>query len=172
MSDMVCASAKGEGVWVVVQAKPGQEQRAKGELERQRFEAYLPMRLFEDKARLLRATPFLPPYLFARVPVEVEAWRCILSTYGVSGVLGATTRRAFGVSDRVVNRIREAEDAGYIRMGLQADRAFERGQRVRVDGGLEAIFSETVDRKRGVILFSLLGRDSSLTIDLSRLAAI
>lgn len=170
----ICDPAKGEGVWIVVKAKPGQELRAKGELERQDFHCYLPMRLFENKAREMRATPLFPPYLFARVPLAVEAWKSIFSTYGVASVLGFSRERAFGVKDRLIDRIKAEEDGGYIRIGLAEDQAppsFAAGQRLVMDDVYCAIFMEKVDARRGVILLSLFGRDSEVTVDLKRLSA-
>lgn len=171
---VICSSAKGEGVWVVVKAKPGQEIRAKGELERQRFEVYLPMRLFENRQGEMRATPLLPPYLFARVPLCVEEWQSIYSTYGVAGVLGFSRDRAFGIADREVVKLKAREDAGYIRIGLAEDQPppkISAGDRVVVDDWIDAVVLEKVDAKRALILVSLFGRDSQQTIDIKRLAA-
>ena len=48
-------------VWVVVVTKPGQERRARRELEQQGFEAYLPMNLsMNRKTREFVAMPFFP----------------------------------------------------------------------------------------------------------------
>lgn len=160
-------------VWVVVTSKPGQEIRAKRELENQGYEVYLPMRLFENKAKELRAAPFFPRYLFARVPVRVELWRSIFSTFGVSGVLGCSPARAVGVSDQVVDGIRAREEAGFIKLGLTEQAApLERGQRVsEPEWGLEGTFIERVDAKRAAILVSFMGRDSRFVVDLRTLKA-
>lgn len=172
--EWICDPAKGEGVWIVVKAKPGQELRAKGELERQDFNCYLPMRLFENKQREMRATPLFPPYLFARVPLAVEAWRSIFSTFGVASVLGFSRERALGVKDALIDRLKAEEDGGYIRIGLAEDQAppsFGAGDRLVLDDAYTAMFLEKVDARRGTILLSLFGRDSVHTVDLKRLAA-
>jgi transcriptional antiterminator RfaH len=160
-------------VWVVVTSKPGQEIRAKRELENQGFEVYLPMRLFENKAKELRAAPFFPRYLFARVPCEVKLWRSIFSTYGVSGVLGCTPARAVGISPQVVAKIKAREEAGFIKLGLPEQApTLERGQRVtEPEWGLDGIFIERVDAKRAAILVSFMGRDSRFVVDLRTLKA-
>ncbi len=161
-------------VWVVVVSKPGQEQRAKRELENQDFEVYLPMRLFENKQGGMSATPFLRGYLFARVPVNVAAWRSIFSTYGVSGVLGWSTTGAYGLKDKFVEEIKAREEGGYIKLGLPEDAApasFGSGQRVVIDGVIPAMFSCRLDAHRALILVSAFGRDSVHKVDIKRLAA-
>jgi len=158
-------------VWIVVVSKPGQERRAKLQLEQQGFEIYLPMKLSMNRKRELVAAPFFPRYLFARVSLQVGDWKAIWSTLGVQGLLG-TINRPYGVADSVVERIQAEEEDGYIKMGLEAEAGrFKRGDGVRLAGSdaLEGVFLEMVDEKRSVILVSLLGRDSRVTVDISKL---
>lgn len=168
--------------WVVVVSKAGQERRARRELEQQAevfgegFEVYLPMKLSMNRKRELVAQPFFPRYLFAKMDLRTSSWRRIWSTYGVSGMLGGSGERPYGVADWVIERLRAQEEAGYIRMGLEEDAAkgpvFGAGEAVRVAGGvLEGVFVERVDEKRAAILVSLLGRDSRVTVDLAKLRA-
>lgn len=170
-------------VWVVVVSKPFQERRAKRELEQQAalfgegFEAYLPMKLSANRKRELISTPFFPRYLFARVDLRLNSWKRIWSTMGVHGLLGATMDRPFGVADWVIERLRTQEDAGFIRMGLLEEQAaafgLKPGTAIRVIGTpLEAVFLELVDERRASILVSLLGRDSTTTVDLAQVRAI
>lgn len=169
-------------VWVVVVTKPGQERRAKRELEQQAqwfggaFEAYLPMKLAMNAKREMISAPFFPRYLFARIDLRLGSWKRIWSTLGVHGLLGSQLDRPYGVADWVIERLRAAEDAGFIRMGLKEERAkamgFERGMKVRLAGSpIDAVFEELVDDKRATILVSLLGRDSLLTVDIAKLRA-
>lgn len=164
-------------VWVVVTSKPGQEIRAKSELERQGFEVYLPMKLYEAKGGELRADPLFRRYLFARVPSELKLWRSIFSTFGVSGVLGCSPAKAVGVSDVVVERIKAREEAGYIKIGLPDSAAeLKRGDRVRdaewgIEGVIEQILGERVDTRRATLLVSFMGRESRFTVDLRTLKA-
>lgn len=169
-------------VWVVVVSKPFQERRAKRELEQQAaqfgegFEVYLPMKLAATRKRELVAAPFFPRYLFARVDLRLNSWKRIWSTLGVHGLLGASVDRPFGVADWVIERLRDQEDAGFIRMGLLEEQAsaygLTKGMTVRVAGmPLEAVFVELVDERRALILVSLLGRDSTLTVDLAKVRA-
>jgi len=161
-------------VWVVVVSKPGQERRAKRELEQQGFEVYLPMRLALDRKRQVHvAMPFFPRYLFARTGVLASDWGRIWNTYGVQGLLG-TGERPHGVKDLLIERIKAQEEAGYIKIGLEVEGPrFEKGQRVETldEFGFEGVFMERVDEKRALILVSFLGRDSRFTVDLRKLRA-
>jgi len=159
-------------VWVVVVSKPGQERRAKRELEQQGFETYLPMSLsMHIKTKQMVAAPFFPRYLFARVSLAVQDWRKIWYTFGVQGLLGQA-ERPVGVADEMIDLIRVHEEAGFIKVGLQAEgQRFERGERVKAIGEIEfeGVFQERVDDKRAMILVSFLGRDSRFIVDLRKL---
>lgn len=163
--------------WVVVVTKPFQERIAKLNLEAQGFPAYLPMKLTENRRKELVSSPFLPRYMFAQIDVREDRWRRVWSTTGCHSLLGATPNRPpVGVKEFVIERIRAAEDAGYIRMMGEAAQAdapqFQGGQRVRLDGmTLEALFVEQVDSRRAIILATLLNRDMRLTVDLAKLRA-
>lgn len=157
------------GVWIVVITKVGQETRAKRELQGQGFEVYLPMKLSQNKRREMVAAPFFPRYLFAKVTLQVERWKSIYTTLGVSSVLG-NAGLPIGLKDEVVDRIKAAEDGGFIRLGLSEAGKYVRGQRVAVGAeGLEAVFEERVDAKRVAILVSMFRRDSRVVVDLNKL---
>ncbi len=167
-------------VWVVVVSKPGQERRAKRELEQQAgefgpdFQVYLPMKLAMNRKQEMVTAPFLPRYLFARIDLRLQSWKRIWSTFGVHGLLGSTMERPYGVADWVIERLQAQEDAGYIRMGLKEERAaamgFRKDEVVRLAGSpIEGLFVELVDDRRATILVSLLGRDSRLTVDIAKL---
>lgn len=163
-------------VWIVVQTKPMQEVRVKAELERKGFEVYLPMKLFANKAGNLQATPFLPRYLFARITADVGRWRDVWSTIGVAAVLCRSQFRPYGVRDEVIQRIKAQEEGGFIRLGLPQSGAaarFEKGQKVRTGiDGLDGLFLERVDARRGAILINWLGGERRLVVDLSKLEAV
>lgn len=166
-------------LWIIVVCRQNLEVKARSELARQGFDVYLPMRLFEHpRTRELRSTPFFPRYLFARVSPRVEQWRAIFSTYGVSSVLGCTSTKVIGLKDQVVETIRQREEDGYIKLGLQREARFQRGDRVRVpmaarkgwEFEVEAAFEEYVDHKRALILLSWLGRDSRCVVSVAKLS--
>jgi transcription antitermination factor NusG len=157
-------------VWIVVVANHGQERRARLELASRGFEVYLPMKLSANRKGEQLASPFFPGYLFARVSLALNAWKSIYSTPGVKGVLGRG-ERAMGVKDALVQRIRDQEDAGFIRMGLEGEQ-LGRGDRVRVEvngADIEGVFEERVDARRAMFLVSFMGRDSRFTVDLDKM---
>ena len=154
-------------VWIVVVTRPGQERRAAREIAGLGFQVYLPMKLSENKRREIVASPFFPRYLFARVSLEIHGWKKIYSTLGVASVLG-TGERPIAVRDSVIQRIIDAEDAGFHRIGL--DSGFASGDRIALsDMGLEAVFLERVDAKRVLILVKLLNQDHRLTVEIDRI---
>lgn len=159
-------------VWVVVVSKPGQERRARHELQQQGFEVYLPMNLsMHIKSRQMVAAPFFPRYLFARVSLAVGDWKKIWYTFGVQGLLG-NQERPVGVADELIELIRTHEEDGFLKVGLQAEgQQFERGARVKTLGDIafEGVFQERVDDRRAMILVSFLGRDSRFVVDLRKL---
>ncbi len=169
--------------WVVVVSRPSMEVEAKWRLEEQArrgvfgdgFEVYLPLRLFENRKGEMCSRAFLPNYLFARVPLEVTQWRELFGTRGVKGVLGVSGARSWGVADKFVQGIKAHEEGGYIKLGLLDDGPtphFEEGQRVRLSNGLEGMFMEKVDARRGLILLSIFQRDSPYRVDLKALTAV
>jgi transcriptional antiterminator RfaH len=144
-------------VWVVVVTKPNQERRAKRELEQQGFEVYLPMRLaMNRRTKAVVALPFFPRYMFARVGLAIHEWSKIWYTFGVHGLLGSA-EQPIGVKDELIERLRIQEEAGFIKIGLEAEGPqFEVGERVRTidEFGFEGVFAERVDDKRVVIVVS------------------
>ncbi len=81
--------------WFAVRTQPNRESRAKLQLERQHFQTFLP--LIEKsvsharKIRQVRSALF-PSYLFVKLDLLRDQWRCINSTYGVSCLIMAGER--------------------------------------------------------------------------------
>ncbi len=78
--------------WFAVRTLPNQERRAQAQLQQQLFTTFLP--LVEKsvrharKMRTVKAALF-PGYLFVALDLSRDQWRCINSTYGVSGLIMA-----------------------------------------------------------------------------------
>jgi transcriptional antiterminator RfaH len=114
--------------------------------------------------------PFFPGYLFVRFCTNVDRWRCILSTHGVSSVMLANELPVIA-PDKVVDRLRVQEELGLIKMCDPRDVAgrFKRGDVVKWSGpkaDFDVVFEELVDKNRAVILFSWLGRETKQTVTL------
>jgi transcriptional antiterminator RfaH len=166
-------------VWIVVQTKVGHERRTKEALERPRpgrpaFECYLPLMLREDKIyRRTYAAAFFPGYVFVKLDLTRGEWWAVYSTPGVLWVLGVD--HPVGVKGTVIEGIRQREEAGFIKIAEAANLPdIKPNQVVTVtDGspfaGLDCLFQEYVDGKRAVLLVSLFGRDSRLTVDWRKL---
>ena len=76
--------------WYAVQTQPHRELRAKGQLENQAYEVFLPRRLKTVRhARKLTnvAAPFFPRYLFIRLDLTQHRWRSVNGTFGVTRLI-------------------------------------------------------------------------------------
>jgi len=165
--------------WYVVQTRQHMETTAFENLERQGFEAYLPMRLAMQKPRLglmkpkgLVPRPLFPGLLFVRTDLEASRWQRMSSTRGVAKILTGASERPAPLADTVIQSIRAREVGGFVEVGLEADAEaecrFAKGDAVRVSVGwaeLDAVFVERVDARRVMILLSLVGRDSPQVVN-------
>ena len=149
--------------WYVAQTHPRAETKASLHLSRQQFESYLPVYLKKRRhARRLEtiAAPLYPGYIFVAIDMELQRWRAIQSTFGVSRIVCHGDQPA-PVADGVVEELqRRQDDSGYIRLERRV--RFNRGDKVRVAGGVFTEFLglyEGVDeRERIAILLDMLGR--------------
>ena len=149
-------------LWYAVHAKPKQEQRALENLERQGFEAWLPL-ITVEKLRRGRLTEVVEPmfsrYLFIRLDTEHSNWSPIRSTLGVSRLV------TFGnvpapIADDLIQALR----------GLPArapERLFQPGQEVQfIDGplkGLQGIYQQSDGEARAMVLVDLMSKMHKVT---------
>jgi transcriptional antiterminator RfaH len=73
--------------WYAVETQPHRESRAKGQLENQGHEVFLPRRIKTVRhARKLTsvAAPFFSRYLFIRLDLTRDRWRNVNGTFGVA----------------------------------------------------------------------------------------
>lgn len=156
--------------WCVCLTKGHQEKLALENVQRQGFEAYLPLRLVELRPRgqppRTVALPFFPRYLFVRIDLSVNGWRKLYSTMGVQSVLGSAERPA-AVVEKLVADIRAREVGGLVKLAPgKVEAPWEKGEPVTYGGYLNAIFHEQVDARRCRILVSLFsGVESLQTVD-------
>lgn len=155
-------------LWYAVFTKPRQEVVAEANLERQRFEVYLP-RLREQRRRGNRAVavigPLFPRYLFIRLSLELDNAAPVRSTKGVCGFVRFGDLPAV-VPDHLVERLRRAADP---QSGVHVlDKPLRRGERVTIlEGpmaGLEAVFEARSGNERVIVLLDLLGQANRVSI--------
>lgn len=162
--------------WYVVHTQAQGESRALFNLERQGFEAWLPLvRRQRRHARRVDTVlrPLFPRYLFVRVDLKTEPWRPILSTFGVSHVIGGEEGPS-PVPDPVIDALAaRASCDGHFDLGTESYRS---GDKVRVLEGplaeLEGIFQAASDDERVMILLRLMGREVRVTVRGSDIEAI
>lgn len=163
--------------WYAIRSKPHGEQRARLNLEQQGFEAWLP--LYAKKRRHARKLetvirPLFPRYLFVRMDLTAERWRAVLSTYGVTELIGNADGPT-AVPDGVIEAM-QARAGPDGRFTLHRARLLEPGTRVRVldgpMGGIEAIFQTANDTERVTILLELMGRQHAVTVPATDIEAI
>ena len=164
--------------WYAVRCRPGREDTAFLELERQGLTVYLPQELkLIRHARKMDEVPrpFFSGYLFLHLDPNERRWTSIRSTPGVVGTVhfGQCYPR---VPDHVIASLKGLEDeAGYICDGADPVSPFKPGERVVVrDGqfsGLEGLFVCRNGNERAMVLLGLLQRQVRAKVRLSSLAA-
>jgi transcriptional antiterminator RfaH len=144
--------------WHVVLTRPRQERVALMQLERQGYEAWLPMALDRaGKPDSTRVMPLFPRYLFVNVDSETDNTAPIRSTIGCCGLVRFGMTLAM-LPAQVAEAIRlRCDDQGCVRTG----RDWEPGARLKVlDGpfsGFEAVFQARSASERVSVLLHWLG---------------
>ena len=146
--------------WTAAQVRSDATKRAVWHVERQGFETYLP--LCRPSPRSAKIVPLFPGYLFVCV---VDRWRCLLSTYGVVGLIRSGDAPA-RVREHEIERMRRQEGRdGIIILPLTK---FQPGERVRVTRGPLAervgIYAGMSARDRVRIMFTMFEREISIEL--------
>ena len=157
--------------WYVIHTKPRQEQRALENLQRQGFEAWLPMIELEKvrRSRLTKVTePMFSRYLFIRLDTTQTNWSPIRSTLGVSKLVSFGNVPA-AVPDALIDMLRESPP-------LTPQRLMNPGDEVQlVDGplrGLRGIYQQHDGEARAMVLIELLSQPQSIQIELQALRPV
>lgn len=155
--------------WFVVHTQPSKEIVAQQHLIEQGFEAYLPR--FKKTRRHARKVdeilaPLFPRYLFVGIDLEVDGWRSIQGTRGVSYLL-VTDNRPAVVPTAIVQDLKKQENAEGL-LPVESANLFAKGDRVRVlEGAFEgqtATIDRLDDRERVQLLLSFFGRETSVSV--------
>jgi transcriptional antiterminator RfaH len=162
--------------WFVAHTHPHAEGKATSHLSRQGFEIYFPRYLKRRRhARRIEtvAAPLFPRYLFVAIDLNVQRWRSIYSTVGVSRLV-CNADDPSPVPDGIVEALKQREDAGGF-IKLDARPAFRAGDKIRVlDGAFSSclgLFEGMAERERIAILLDLLGRKVRVVLDADLVAA-
>jgi len=157
--------------WYAIHSKPRQEERALENLERQGFEAWLPMLTVEKfrRGKLAKVVePMFSRYLFIRLDTEQTNWSPIRSTLGVSKLVSFGNRPAI-IEDGLIEALRQLP----VR---EPERLFQPGQAVKfVDGplrGLEGIYEQADGEIRAMVLVDLLSKHHRVTADIQHLMPV
>lgn len=156
--------------WYVIHTKPRQEQRALENLQRQGFEAWLPMIALEKvrRSRLTQVTePMFSRYLFIRLDTTQTNWSPIRSTLGVSKLVSFGNVPA-AVPDALIDMLRESP--------AHPQRLMNPGDEVQlVEGplrGLRGIYQQHDGEARAMVLIELLSQPQTIQIELQALRPV
>jgi transcriptional antiterminator RfaH len=154
--------------WYVIHTKPRQEQRALENLQRQGFEAWLPMIALE-KVRRGHLTQVVEPmfsrYLFIRLDTVQTNWSPIRSTLGVSKLVAFGNTPA-AVPDDLISALRNMPPP-------PRERIMNPGDEVQfVAGplkGLRGIYQQHDGEARAMVLIELLSQPQTIQTELQAL---
>jgi transcriptional antiterminator RfaH len=154
--------------WYAIHSKPRQEERALDNLQRQGFEAWLPMLTVEKvlRGKLVQVTePMFSRYLFIRLDTEQTNWSPIRSTLGVSRLVSFGNRPA-PIADELIQALRNMPERA-------PEKLLQPGQAVRVvEGplkGLEAVYQHADGELRAMVLVDLLSKHHLVSVDTQHL---
>ncbi len=156
--------------WYLIHTKPSSESVALENLERQRYEVYLP-RIVESvrraERRYERIAPLFPRYLFLHLNEGQQALGPVASTVGVAGIVRFGTRYTV-VPDQVVRELQARADpqSGLHRLNCEPTLAAGTAVRIRLGPfeGLEGVFERAAGADRVVVLLNLLGQTAPVCV--------
>ena len=151
--------------WYVVHAFTGREKDADAHLRNQGFETFNPIeiRTVRHARRLVtRASAFFPGYVFVRIDVELDQWRCINGTRGVRSLI-MQAERPVACPRGLVERLVEAADAQGV---IETHSMLQPGQKVKVRTGPFADLVGTLERLdnagRAKVLLEIMSGERSV----------
>ena len=157
--------------WYAIHSKPRQEERALENLQRQGFEAWLPLMEVEKvlRSKLMRVIePMFSRYLFIRLDTEQTNWSPIRSTLGVSKLVSFGNRPAV-VSDDLIVALKNLPKQ-------ETQRLIQPGQQVKIVSGplrgLEGIYQQSDGEMRAMVLIELLNKQHRIVTDMQDLRPV
>ncbi len=161
--------------WYAVHTRPHHETRAAANLKSQGFGVFLPLhRKTVRHARQFRtvAAPLFPRYLFVRLAVGHDRWRCVNSTHGVSHLImeGEVPKP---VPPGVIDEMQAMADAAGL---LALDPRLRPGQQVRIVTGpftgLVGSLLALDDNQRVNVLLNILGTPKRVAVAAHRIGLV
>ena len=174
-SSLPTSNLKAKCKWLVAYTKPRQEQVALQNLERQNFEAYLPLyKKFKntETGSVPVFEPMFPRYILFRPSKPEQSIETVRSTKGISHVV------RFGHDPGVVGEDMVATltafETSQNHATLEEMSSFKAGQKVKLKhvalGNMEGLV-QSVSSKRVAVLLEILGRPTVVQLDHHQLEA-
>ena len=163
--------------WYAIYTKPRQERIALENLERQSYETYLPLIRSKRKRSgkwVESIDPMFSRYLFVRLEPGATSMASIRSTRGVSGLVRFGDQLV-AVPDSFVNVLLQTAD---VETGVHVHEPalFRAGDGVVLTDGpltdLHGIFEAADGEARAIILMSILGAETRVTVPVDQLGRI
>ena len=154
-------------LWYVVQTKPGNEDRAQNNLDRQEIENFLPrLETYEHRQGTMvhNIKPLFPNYLFAKFHLGLHYYK-VKWTRGVNRILGNGSG-PIAISGKVISTIKERVGGNNL---IRLEDECKEGDIIHVTSGpfkdLMGIFQKKMSGQGRVrILLSLIGVDVPVQI--------
>jgi len=162
--------------WLVAHTQPSKESMAVQHLSMQGFEVYLPQ--FKKKRRHARKVqevlaPLFPRYLFIGVDLEIDRWRSVNGTRGVSYILMNNDSPAVVPANIISNLKAQETSEGILLIGSLC--LFSKGDMVRIlEGAFKdhtAVFESLNDNQRVQLLLNFLGRTMKIVLPVYEIEA-
>lgn len=157
--------------WAVVISKPGNENRAVINLQRQGYIPYLPKYL-SRVGKDIKVKILFPRYLFVQIDKQ---WHSINSTFGVSKVMLGNDGKPAMVSDKVISDLKMREDNKGL-ISLPEPPKFRHGDKVAVVKGplqgYNGLFDGMRPNERVRVLIEMLGQTVPVEVDEKDLTAV
>lgn len=155
----------GQG-WIVARTKPGREAWAAENVHKQGYTYYFP-RVLAFRKRIATSEPLFRNYLFVHTH---GAWKFLLNTFGVSGVVTFGESPAY-ISQYEIDKLKSKEVDGLVKLEKLFEKdvpRFSKGQAIRVKDGLfvgyTGIYEGQDPKHRERILLEFLGRKIPLLL--------
>ncbi len=154
-------------MWYLVFTKPRQEKRAGDNLERQGFQAFLPMmkkEVFRQNALNKIEEPLFKRYFFVQFDEKCSPWHKIRNTLGVTELVRFGNELAT-IPDEMIDALKTFE--------VSTSEIFNKGEVLKVTDGpfkdLEVIYQLKDGNRRAIVLIEMLNKTQKIAIDLKDL---